>query len=271
MPYTPDDLDQAAADNGKPRPKGKLPYLGDDLEVDGLRDWLNLAVRPPSGWQVHDFQRAGRGKTDPCTLMITNGRERETFRFDAQQILHTTPRVALHSVSDGRLRMPHLTGTEIEDFWAALTRLGHVLAEYDETQETTKWMEHLIEASEPLVGYTLIPDNRHDALMAMRNRGEFKRTHALAMVRPTEDAKRLHRPVRFIDRQTDEVFVRAGETLCYLRIVEGVEPLAGSTLRARLGEIGVEAKHFEDYRPPHPKALLYRLTDELIQHTQQEV
>jgi hypothetical protein len=266
--FTPDDLDRLAAGDGKPRPKGKLPYLEDELEVDGLRDWLGLAVRPPNGWQVHDFQRAGRGKTDPCTLTITNGRERETFRFDTQQILYTQPRVALHSVSDGRLRMPHLTGTEVEDFWAALTRLGHVLAEYDETHETTKWMEHLLEACEPLVGFTLVPDHRHDGLMALRQRGEFKRSHALTLVRPMEDTKRAHRPVRFVDRQTDDQWVRAGETLCYLRHVEGVEPLAGSTLRARLGEIGVTAKHFEDYRPPHPKALLYRLTDELKGATQ---
>lgn len=259
--FTDDDLDQLAAKNGKPRPKGTLPYLTDDLDIDGLRHWLGLAVRPPSGWRVHAFERAGRQKSDPCTLVITNGRDRDEFRFDTQQTLYTQPRVALHSLSDGRLRMPHLTGTEVEDFWAALTRLGHVLSEFDERSETRKWIDHLTEASIPLVGHSLIPDERHDALMAIRARGEFKRTDALALSRGEEINQR--RPVRFIDGRTGDEFVRAGEALCYLRYVEGAEPLSGSTLRARFSEIGVEAELVEDYRPPHPKARLYRIPSDL--------
>lgn len=256
--YSSDDLDALAADDGKPRPKGSLPYLADDLDVDGLREWIGRAVRPPTGWRVATFERAGRRKADPCTLTISNGRERETFRFDEQRVLHSSPRIALHSVSDGRLRMPHLTGTEIEDFWAALTRLGHVLTEYDEAAETRKWVEHLIEATVPMAGHSLGPETRHDALMALKARGEFKRLDALALVKGADGRDQLH-PVRLIDSATGDEWVRAGETLVYLRLVEGVEPLPGSLLRARLAEIGVDSKHFEDYRPPHPKALLYRL------------
>lgn len=260
--FTDDDLDQLADDNGKPRARGVLPYLKDDLGVDGLREWLGLAVRPPTGWRVESFERAGRGKLDPCSLTISNGRERERFRFDNQIVLYRTPRIVLQGVSDGRLRMPHLTGTEVEDFWSALVRLGHVLTEYDEEHETRKWVEHLVEATVPLTGESLVPDHRHDALMALRARGEFKRLDALALVKGADSREQRH-PVRLVDRETDEHWIRAGETLCYLRWVEGAEPIAGATLRSRLGEIGVEARHFEDYRPPHPKAQLYRLTDDL--------
>ena len=258
-----EELDQLA-NNGKPR-SGKLPPLKDDLDIDGLRHWLTLAVRPPAGWQVHDVQFAGRHEIDPCVLTISNGRERETFRFDQQRKLEIRPKSTLLRVSGGLLGRGVWSKPTVEAFWEALTRLGEVLTEYSELDETTKWMEHLIDATEVLVGFSLVPDHRHDGLMAMKYRGEFKRTHALALTRPMEDHARAHKPVRFIDRETDFQWVRAGEALCYLRIVEGVEPLPGPLLRARLAEIGVEAKHFEDYRPPHPKALLYHLTGELIE------
>ena len=221
--FTPDELEGLAAKNGKPRARGVLPYLGDELDVDGLREWLGLAVRPPSGWHVDKFERAGRQRTDPCTLSISNGRERESFRFDEQQILHIRPRIALHSISDGRLRMPHLTGTEIEDFWAGLTRLGHVLTEYDEADETRKWLEHLVEATVPLTGQSLIPDRRHDALMALKHRGEFKRLDALAIVKGADGREQRH-PVRLIDEHSGDEWIRSGEALVYLRLVEGVEP-----------------------------------------------
>ena len=123
------ELEQLRDEPPKPRAKGTLPYLDDDLDVEGLRDWLSLAFRPAPGWRVHAFDRAGRQKNDPCTLTLSNGRERATYRFDNQRDLYSTPRVAVHSVSDGALRMPHLTATEIEDLWAALTRLGQVLSE----------------------------------------------------------------------------------------------------------------------------------------------
>jgi hypothetical protein len=263
-----DELDRLRGEPAKPRPKGTLPYLGDDLDADGLRDWLSMAFRPPSGWRVHSFERTGRNKADPCTLTITSGREHRTYRFDQQRELYQMPRVAVLAVSDGTLRMPHLTGTEVEDVWAALCRLGAVLSEYDVRHETGKWLEQLVTASTPLRGYTLVPDHRHDALMAIRGAGEFVKSDAMAMLRPGDngDSAWRQRPLRFVDKQTDEQWVRAAEAITFVRYVVGAEPLAPSTFRARLAEVGVEAKRFEDYRPPHPKALLYRLTEEQTEH-----
>jgi hypothetical protein len=64
--------------------------------------------------------------------------------------------------------------------------------------------------------------------------------------------------------------VRAAEAITFVRYVVGAEPLAPGTFRARLAEVGVEGTHFQDYRPPHPKALLYRLTEELTEHLEGE-
>ena len=53
-----------------------------------------------------------------------------------------------------------------------------------------------------------------------------------------------------------------------VRLVVAVEPLSHATLRARLHEIGVVGRLFEDYHAPHPKVQLYQLPDELIQGLQ---
>jgi hypothetical protein len=117
----------------------------------------------------------------------------------------------------------------------------------------------------PLTGHTLVPDGRWDGLMAIRAAGEFTKTDALSMLRPGGDEPRYQqRPIRFVDKHTGDQYLRAGETATYMRYVIGVEPLAHSTLRARLHEIGVEAAYFQDRRHPHPKALLYKLATELV-------
>ena len=258
--YTADDLDRVQA---KARPRGKLPYLPDEPELEALCDWLTLAFCPPEGWRVAGFERTGRDKSDPATLMVRNGRENRTYRFKQQGELMTRPRVTVAALSDGWLRMPHLTGSEVEDVWMALCQVAVVQTEWDERAETTKWLDQLIRASLPLSGHTLVPDGRHAGLMALKHAGEFTRTDALAMGRPGEIEGHQQRPVRFIDSETGEQWVRAGETAAYVRWVLGVEPLSATTLRARLYEIGVVGRLFEDYRPPHPKLHLYQLTDEL--------
>ena len=51
------------------RKGGKLPHLPDELDdPEGLRDWLTLAFRPPEGWRVVGFERAGRDQTDKPLL-----------------------------------------------------------------------------------------------------------------------------------------------------------------------------------------------------------
>jgi hypothetical protein len=260
--FTERDLDIAQA---KPRPKGSLPYLPNNGDVELLRGWLTRAFKPSQGWRFENFERAGRGKLDPCSITFSAGRESRTFRFKQQQDLVRSPRPAVLGISDGWLAMPHLTMGEVEDVWAALCTLGRVLTEHDEIQQTREWIEQLLPATLPLNGHTLVPDGRHDALMAIRAGGEFTKQDALSMIRPSDEQRWQQRPCRFIDAQTREQFLRVGETACYLRYVVGVEPLSHATLKARLHEIGVVAKLYEDYRPPHPKAQLYQLSDELIE------
>ena len=259
------EYDKSRNEPPKPRPRGKLPYLPDDADLEQLCDWLTLAFRPPAGWRIAGFERAGRDNGDPATLKVQNGREHRTFRFAHQADLMAHIRTTVTTVGDGWLRMPHLTGGEAEDVWVALCLVGTVQTEWDERAETTKWCEHLIRASLPLTGHTLVPDDRYAGMMAIKAQSEFSRTDALALGRPGETEGYQQRPVRFIDAQTGQQWVRAGETAAFVRWVMGVEPLSGATLRARLHEIGVEGRLFEDYRPPHPKLQLYELTEALTE------
>ena len=128
--------------------------------------------------------------------------------------------------------------------WAGLCIYGQVMTEYDERDETRKWVEMLLDDTEPLRGYSLMPDRRHDALMAMRTRGQFMRTDALAFVRAAVPERvSLRRPVRFVDAETEQQYVRAGEVGAYVRHVAGADPLPHTTLRARLHEIGVQRRY----------------------------
>ena len=266
-PVYDDDLERATRQRGlgKPRPKGKLPYLPDGRDLEQLQEWLTRAFRPPEGYRVDTFDRHGRQDADPATLMLRNGRDTLTYRFTTQAALQGRRlRRTVLSVADGELDMPHLTDSEIDDLWAALCKFGKVRAEVDERDETLKWIEQLLDVAAPLRGKTLVPDGRHDALMALRHLGEFTRPDALALKDRREEA--LRRPVRFIDAQTNEQWVRAGETAAFVRYVVGVDRIAQSTLQGRLQQIGVEAQRFEDYRPPHPKNVLFRLTDALVEY-----
>jgi hypothetical protein len=255
------DLDQLQA---KPRPKGRLPWLPDEMNAETLRAWLTLAFRPPPGWSVAGVERAGREETDPCALIVQNGREAKRFRFGQQRKLASAPRQAAMAVSDGWLAVPHLTAGEVEDVWAALCTLGRVLSEHDEVDEMREAIESMLPSTMPLPGYSLVPDGRHEALMAIKQAGEFTKPDALQLGRGADD-RYQRRPLRFVDSQTGEQWLRCGETATYLRWVLGIEPLSHATLRARLREIGVVGREFEDYRPPHPKAKLYQLTEALIE------
>jgi hypothetical protein len=269
--YTETDLDAAQE---KPRPRGVLPYLPKQREPVSLAAWLTLATRPiEQGFRLAAFERLGRDPRDPCVLVFGNGREgARRFRIKSQRDLMRNPRTTLLSVADGWLDVPHLTAGEIEDVWAALCRFGAVLSEHDEVEQTREWVEAFLPATLALNGYSLVPDMRHDALMAIRRAGTFTKGDALALVRPGDagDMRFAQRPTRFVDSSTGEQWIRAGETATYLRYVIGVEPLPHGTLRARLREIGIVGRYFEDYRPPHPKLALYQLTDELIEQVDPE-
>ena len=255
---------------GKTRPKGSLSYLPGGRDPDVLRAWLTRAFRPDDGWSLDAFERPTTEPNDGCSITFRNGRDIVTYRFKHQSdLMGPKLRSMVLSVSSGELDMPHLTGSEIEDVWAAMCKLGSVLTEYDERDETRKWIEQMLTGTVPLTGRTLVPDGRWDALMAIRAQGEFTKPDAMALLSAArnETDQWLRRPIRFIDCQTGEQWLRAGETATYLRWVLGAEPLSGGSLKGRLQEIGVETKYFQDRRLPHPKARLYRLSEELAEFT----
>ena len=258
--------DQDADSIGKkPRPRGKLPNLPDDESLDVLGGWLTLAFRPAFGYTLEAFERAGKLRTHPCSITFRNGRDRKTFRFGAQSDLQGARlRASALAISDGWLRMPHLTTSEKDDVWAALCIFGRVMSEIDDRDEAVKWIEHLLDASSPLRELSLVPDGRHDALMAMRGFGEFKAPDARQLASGHQDV--LRRPVRFVDKHTEKQWIRAGETFTFVKWVEGVEHLDRGDLRARLSEIGIEAQHFEARQAPHPKCMLYELTEGLVEY-----
>ncbi len=119
--------------------------------------------------------------------------------------------------------MPHLTASEIEDVWVGLCKVARLLSEYDDRETATKWMQQLVDETSTLTGKTLTSDARHDGLMAMRNQGEFVRRDAEQLVRSSDGWQR--RPVRFVDEQTAEQFVRAGETATFVWHVIGVRQI----------------------------------------------
>jgi hypothetical protein len=249
----------------KPRPKGVLPYLPGDTEL--LVPWLTAAFRPPKGYEFEGFDRTSNRKADPCSVIFRNGRERRTFRFERQaDLAHMSLRSAVLGISNGWCQMPHLTGSEIEDVWAGLCTVARVMTEYDDRDEATKWMHQLVDEAAILNGKTLVADGRHDGLMAMRAKGEFVRRDADQLVRGTDGWQR--RPTRFVDDETGDQFVRAGETATFVWHVIGVRHLSRPGLKARLAEIGVENLRFEDYRPPHPKLSLFKLTEELVEYAE---
>ena len=266
-PFGPDDLD--AAENRKdpkPRPKGTLPHLPAGGEADEFEAWLTAAFRPPDGYRLDLFERPGALRADPCSITFRNGRDRRTFRFTRQsELMGAQLRSTVLGISDGWLRMGHLTASEVEDVWAALCIYGRVISEADDRDEAVKWMHQLLDQATALTGYTLVPDGRHDGLMRIREGGEFIRADAEQLVRGGDGGRR---PTRFVDKHTDEQFIRAGETATFLWHVVGVRDLTRPGLRARLAEIGVAACRFEARQPPHPKLTLFQLTADLIEYAE---
>lgn len=265
-----DDIDRRRRGKqlGKARSRGTLPPLPRGRDLDLIRAWLTLGFRPGDEYQVDTFERAGRLRTDPCSLTFRSGRDTVTYRWASQAELRGSQlRGNVLAITDAWCDMPRLTESEQDDVWAGLVKLGKVVSETDDRDEARKWIQQILDAASALRGYTLVPDGRHDALMALRNHGEFTRPDAEQFVHPGEENS-VRRPVRFVDEKTSEQFLRAGETATFVRHVIGERSLHYSTLRARLAEIGVAAIRFEHHLSPHPKAVLYQLTAELVEYVE---
>ena len=205
--FTEADLD---ALQQKPRPKGTLPRLPEGRDVDELRRWLTRAFRPDGGWCFDTFERPTTDPNDGCSITFRNGRDIVNYRFKHQaDLMGTRLRSMVLSISKGELAVPHLTGSEIEDVWAALCTLGSVLTEYDERDEMRKWVEQMLAATIPLNDHSLVPDSRWDTLMAIRAQGEFTKPDALALQNAyrNDNGAWLRRPIRFIDRHTGQQYL----------------------------------------------------------------
>lgn len=268
--FSADEVERATRRKslGKARPRGTLPQLPDADDLERNCEWLTRAYKPPDGWTFEAFYRASQRRVDSCEIVFRRGAERHRFRFDEQADLigtATKVRANVLGVTDGWAGMPLLTVSEISDFWAAHTRVGQILNRHDDRDETRKWIEQLLDVAAPLRGYTIAEagPNRHDALMALRAHGEFKQPDAVQMGRGGEWTTR---PVRFIDSETGEQWIRASEAFYFVKHVCGAEKVDRGKLTDRAAAIGVERSRFEHHAEPHPKAVLYRLTAALIEY-----
>lgn len=260
------DAERAGRRAAKKRKGGSLPYLDDEIldDVEDLRAWLTGALCPRPGWRIHEFERTSVDDlAQPCTLIVANGREIRRYRFRSQHELASAGRleVAVPAITKGELRPPHLNprSGEGHDIWTALCRMAHVLVEQHEEEQAREWMESLLDVARTLEGFSFADAaERRDALMALHKAPQFTRLDALVICkRPDEPWPRT--PLCMIDRISADLWVRAGEAATFLRHIIGVSPLRDKTLEARWREVGIERRHFEDRRSPHPKAKLFRV------------
>ena len=250
----------------KPRPKGVLPPLTDEIldDVEWLRDWLTVSLRPRQGWRVIDFEH-GEDPDTPCTLIVANGTDRACYRFRTQRELNTSAtrlRNAISTVASGQLRPKHVNTAELGDLFQALCALRPALAGEDELEQAKDWLFRLLEAAKVLEGHSMTDAaTRRDALLALRRWREFTFLDALAIKRAPDDPW-PHRPVCLLDSVTGEMWLRARESITFLRGILDLR-MRQSLLTRRWEEIGVDYRYFEARarRPgdPHPKAYLYRV------------
>ena len=138
----------------------------------------------------------------------------------------------------------------------ALCTLGRVLTEHDEVEQTREWIEQMLPSTLPLTGHTLVPDGRHDGLMAIKGSGEFTKSDALSMISPRSssngDEHYQQRPTRFVDAQTGEQWPASGRDRRRSCATSSgsAKPLSHATLRARLHEIGMGGCSSRSTSPP---------------------
>ena len=180
-----------------------------------LRDWLTRRVPP----RRRVPRRRVRARRPPARRPVLAhlphpaATPSPTVGARNRQLIGVQLRANVLAITDGWCDMPHLTGSEQDDVWAAL-----VQAREGRLTRSTIATRHASGSSRcstpppPLRGYTLVPDGRHDALMALRNHGEFTRPDAELFVRP--ERGNCDPPARSgsSTSKTGEQFIRAGET-----------------------------------------------------------
>lgn len=267
MSFTVEDFERSEQrrDWNKRRPKGSIPLLTDEMlnDAEWLRDWLTAVLRPPDGWRVAAFEH-GEHHDMPCTLTVVNGTREVKYRWRSQRDLTSSGqklRTAVASIAGGELRPPHLKPEEIGDLWQALCTLQPALAAEDELEQARDWLFRLLDSTHALEGHSLRKGaaDRRDALLALRQRGEFSYLDAV-QIRKNPEAPWPARPTALIDSETGEIWLRARESVGFLRAILDVR-IRQSTLTYRWKEIGVEYHFYESRQrrvgDPHPKAHLY--------------
>ena len=104
--------------------------------------------------------------------------------------------------------------------------------------------------------------------MAIRIHGEFTRPDAERFRSARARRARFRRPVRFVDEESGEAVPPRRRDHRRVRHVAGERNMTYSSLRAGRREIGVEAVRFEHHLAPHPKAVLYQLSEELVEYVE---
>lgn len=245
------------------RPNGSIPRLTDEIldDPEWLRDWLTVSLRPRQGWRVADFKHGE--DDDHCTIFVSNGTERATYRFRKANDLNTSVTRMLNSISTvtgNQLRPPHFKGAEFTDIWRALCGLGPALDSQGELEQARDWLFRLLDVAHPMEGHSLADSTRRrDALLALKRWGEFTYLDALA-IRKSPELPWPRRPVCLIDSETGGMWLRAREAATFLRHILDMRIRQGA-LDRRWEEIGV-ARHYYQSNPrragdPHPQAHLY--------------
>ena len=262
-PLTPDDLDNLAAQNGKPRKGGKLPWMPDwEAPLPEQRQWLNLAFNPRNGAEFDNIVRHGRGLSDPADVIFRAPAGNVlTYRFPEQRALAkpTNLRSSIVALTDGMCRPPHMTPAEAGDVWAMICTVAAVDAEQDAVADFAEDLEHYLRVCETEGRYSLTQPYRYDALLALRARGTFERRHASLMASVTDEHQWTRRPIMLIDKATKDRWIRVGELGVYLRHVVSMQ-LGRGMLDGRMAELGHQRFAYEERRgADHPKASLYQL------------
>jgi hypothetical protein len=232
-PVSASDADRIEK-RGKPRPKGKIPFLPDrSATFSELREWLSAAIGLPNEIRVDTVVRAGRDIEDPLTIALSNDMK---MRCSHQKRLQQarTLQAFLASESDGIADAPYLSPAETGDVYKALCRLGTTAAKADPIDDLHERLMTFVGICREIRG-SLARAARYLTIERIRaQRPRFDRSTALG-----RNGEPEARPIVLVDLDGAARYIRASEWLTYLRFVLGqtVDP---SRLVAQMAELGSE-------------------------------
>lgn len=234
---------------GKPRPKGSLPYLPSrEASFSTLRGWVSDAIGLPPQVRVEVVQRYGRDDEDSLSIALSNN---VVIRCNRQKRLQSPGpfQAFFASESDGLCQPKYLSRAECGDVYVALCRLGTADAAASELDTLRERLDMFVAMCD-VTQASLMPQWRYVTIAALKQRATY-------------DAKTPGRasPVLIIDMQWGKRFVRQVEWVSYLRIVHG-QVVNESTLEGRMKELG-GARHslqaWDSGRNTKVKMVLYEL------------